>query len=373
LGDINDIWTRQKAALSRRLLFILENIQLLKRSAEDTQRDVKQWAACSGEDGRTAGLMEPGDGGDNGVGGRDEDMQASYRCGNIGDATRLIDVLRSASGANQITAGSSELLVMIHRLCCFQHAALGSTAELRAQIASEPGARTVALPGGPFTGFEVPAQRLLKSIKSQQIRASRETEKMIQGIQDLTGNAAGRDAAVDTALSGFGVQDVQLTIADTEESLPNDGPMVSVQLALSTSFLAAGRKLAERFTLNRKQSVAFLLVCRQLDLIRGGENAQGQRASQLCQFIGGEGGTGKSRVIEALVELFSGKGISNRLLVTATSGTAAARINGITIHSACNFSKDASRMSADRDKDANEVRSSSSSSSRYINVQSRMD
>ncbi|KAH6874286.1 hypothetical protein B0T10DRAFT_377892, partial [Thelonectria olida] len=40
-GDINDIWTRQKAALSRRLLFILDNIQLLRRSAEDAKRDAK--------------------------------------------------------------------------------------------------------------------------------------------------------------------------------------------------------------------------------------------------------------------------------------------------------------------------------------------
>ncbi|PVH91040.1 hypothetical protein DM02DRAFT_546587, partial [Periconia macrospinosa] len=62
----------------------------------------------------------------------------------------------------------------------------------------------------------------------------------------------------------------------------------------------------------------------------GGE----REISQLCQFVGGEGGTGKSRVIEALVALFSSKGMRHRLLVTATSGTAAARINGITIHSA---------------------------------------
>ncbi|KAH6874269.1 hypothetical protein B0T10DRAFT_552895 [Thelonectria olida] len=62
-GDIDDIWARQKAVLSRRLLFILDNIQLLRRSAEDAKRDAKQWAASSGDDERTIGVMEPGDGG----------------------------------------------------------------------------------------------------------------------------------------------------------------------------------------------------------------------------------------------------------------------------------------------------------------------
>jgi hypothetical protein len=57
-----------------------------------------------------------------------------------------------------------------------------------------------------------------------------------------------------------------------------------------------------------------------------------------CQFVRGEGGTGKSRVVEAVVALFASKGMLHRLLVTGTSGTAAAGVNGITIHSACNVS-----------------------------------
>ncbi|KAM4061381.1 PIF1-like helicase [Hirsutella rhossiliensis] len=74
-----------------------------------------------------------------------------------------------------------------------------------------------------------------------------------------------------------------------------------------------------------------------LDRIRQGDGAGdgAGEGGQLCLFIGGEGGTGKSRVIEALVELLARRDLSSRLLVTATSGTAAARINGITLHSAC--------------------------------------
>jgi len=40
-GDINDIWMRKKGKLSRRLLFVLDNVQLLRRSAEDAKRDAR--------------------------------------------------------------------------------------------------------------------------------------------------------------------------------------------------------------------------------------------------------------------------------------------------------------------------------------------
>jgi hypothetical protein len=374
-GDIGQIWERQKKTLSRRLSSVLENIQLLRRSAEDAQRDARQWAASSGEEDLMNG--EAGAAGAGGAGGTvegDNETQSAYRSDDIGDAIRLIDVMRSAAMGNQITGGSGELLAMVQQLCRFQHTALDSASELRARIVVEAEGRRVNLPGGPFTGAEIPAQRLLKSIKSQQTSASREAEKMIQGIQDPAGsNATSRNAAVNNVLSGFGEQDVQLTAADSDERTSGNRPTAEVCLGPSTSILEVGRQLTELFTLNRKQSVAFLLICRQLDLILRGEGAASPIAPpQLLQFVGGEGGTGKSRVIEAVVELFAGKGISNRLLVTATSGTAAARINGITIHSACNFSKDASRVSARRDKGANEI-GSSSSSARYVNGQSRMD
>ncbi|KAL9561046.1 hypothetical protein ACKAV7_014787 [Fusarium commune] len=301
---------------------------------------------------------------------RDDKAKAAYRCDNIGDATRLADIIRSAGGAGQITAGSEELSAMIHQLCRFQYTALGSTAELRAMIASKRGARTVTvpLPGGPSIEAEVPSQRLLRSIKSQQVSASREAVKIIQGMQGLSeGNAT-----VNSVLSRFGGHDIQPTAADPEGSSPDAGPTVGICFGSSTSFLVAGRQLAEHSTLNRKQSIAFLLVCRQLDLVHRSKGANSEPIPQLCQFVGGEGGTGKSRVIKALVELFASKGISNRLLVTATSGTAAARINGITIHSACNFSKDASRMAVGRDAVSDGI-GSCTPADRYVDGPSRTD
>ncbi|XP_044720063.1 PIF1 protein [Hirsutella rhossiliensis] len=91
-----------------------------------------------------------------------------------------------------------------------------------------------------------------------------------------------------------------MTAADLEETVEASAGM-EIRLGASTSFIEAGKALVARFTLNKKQAIAFLIICRQLDLIRRREKGNG---CQLCQFVGGEGGTGKSRVIEALAERF---------------------------------------------------------------------
>ncbi|KAM4064155.1 PIF1-like helicase [Hirsutella rhossiliensis] len=217
-GDINDIWRRAREQLPPRTSCLVDNVQLLRRSAEDAKRDAKQWAASSGD----------GEGGQ-GQGQADHEAASAYQSDDVGMATRLIDVVRSAAGANQITAGSQELSGMMQQLCRFQQSALASTAELQATMVTERGGRYINMPGQVFSGAAVPPQ---------------------------------------------------------------------------------------------DQAIAFSIICRHLDSMR---ERDGGDVSQLCQFVGGEGGTGKSRVIEALVGLFAAKGISSRLLVTATSGTAAAR------------------------------------------------
>ena len=48
--------------------------------------------------------------------------------------------------------------------------------------------------------------------------------------------------------------------------------------------------------------------------------------------MGGEGGTGKSQVIKAIIEYFLRDKIKNQLLVSAPTGSAACLINRETIH-----------------------------------------
>jgi hypothetical protein len=56
--------------------------------------------------------------------------------------------------------------------------------------------------------------------------------------------------------------------------------------------------------------------------------------SQHFQYLGGSGGMGKSWAIKAMETMFTIKGIKKEMVITATSGTAAAGIGGNTIHSA---------------------------------------
>ncbi|XP_044717356.1 PIF1-like helicase domain-containing protein [Hirsutella rhossiliensis] len=268
-GDINNIWARAPESLAPRVARLADNVQLLRRSAEDAKRDAKQWAATAEEGGMTAPQAD-----DEGRGGRRG--EEAYRAGGAGDAARLIDV----------------------QLCRFQQSALGSAAELAATVVADE-----------------------RAVAAEERGAGR--ERAIQGIQGggaAAGVGADRGAALRGVMGGFGEDDIDVTAADGD----------------ADAGTAAGmRELAGQLTLNEKQAIALLIVCRQLDRIRQGDDAGGDGGGQLCLFIGGEGGTGKSRVIEALVELLARRDLSSRLLVTATSGTAAARINGITLHSAC--------------------------------------
>jgi hypothetical protein len=149
-------------------------------------------------------------------------------------------------------------------------------------------------------------------------------------------------AATYRVLNGFGEDDISIIPPNSEAKIRASEPSTRLRLGSSTSLSASGKQVAELLTLNRRQSISLRLLCRYLDRVHGGE----KDTPQLCQFVGGEGGTGKSRVIEALVALFTSKGMQHRLLVSATSGTAAVRINGITIHAACNVSVDSSRTAS---------------------------
>jgi len=92
------------------------------------------------------------------------------------------------------------------------------------------------------------------------------------------------------------------------------------------------------WTLNKLQQLALFLPTEALDTYQ--HAADGQEPASHMQYIGGEGGTGKSRVIEALKDVFRAKGQLHRLIITASSGSAAARIGGMTIHSACGLQTD---------------------------------
>jgi len=71
----------------------------------------------------------------------------------------------------------------------------------------------------------MPSQEELRAIKSQQTSASKEKEKMIQGMQSQRddGTAATQASVVYSVLNGFGEHDIHLTAADLETSSAGAG------------------------------------------------------------------------------------------------------------------------------------------------------
>ena len=97
------------------------------------------------------------------------------------------------------------------------------------------------------------------------------------------------------------------------------------------------------FQLNRKQSLAFKIVAHHsLSLDRDSAfHLQGLGASnQLLMGMFGEGGTGKSRVIDAICKWFSNLDRKDEILITATTGAAAIKVKGQTLHSALGIRKE---------------------------------
>lgn len=107
---------------------------------------------------------------------------------------------------------------------------------------------------------------------------------------------------------------------------------IALELSPSSSYMALGQKAADPFTPNRLQRTAHLMILEALDAHQGyeGEND----GAQHLQYVGGEGGTGKSRVIDTVRRALGEKNEPGAITVTATSGSAAAGISSTTIHSA---------------------------------------
>ncbi|KAF5258223.1 hypothetical protein FOXYS1_11217 [Fusarium oxysporum] len=217
---------------------------------------------------------------------------------------------------------------MVQKMYQFQETALASEEDLNAAIilndGLSPRQRTVSSTG-------TPRQEQLRAIKSQQISLSREREKAFQGMQSWPGATIPIDRA--TARGGSEDLEQQNGQAATADWMEDTNPSTSIMFGLFTSFCEARRQVTKSLTPNRRQSIAFWLICRQLDQVRRDEHC----TAQLCLFIGGNEGTGKSRVIAAIAELFVVESPSFQLAISpetrvreqaAPSSSAGLRIDG---------------------------------------------
>ncbi|KAJ3518612.1 hypothetical protein NM208_g14453 [Fusarium decemcellulare] len=106
---------------------------------------------------------------------------------------------------------------------------------------------------------------------------------------------------------------------------------MTIDIGQTSSFVELGHQAAAQYKLNYLQGVALQLVCRSLDKYTANPDA----TEQHLQYVGGPGGTGKSRIIDALRHIFAVRDQQHLLQITGSSGSAAAQIGGTTVHSAC--------------------------------------
>ena len=81
-----------------------------------------------------------------------------------------------------------------------------------------------------------------------------------------------------------------------------------------------------KWTLNVEQARAFSLIA--------SHARQNQDSEPMRMYLGGPGGTGKSRIIAAMTDYFARRGESRRLRLASFTGIAAKNINGTTLHTA---------------------------------------
>ncbi|EMD30677.1 hypothetical protein CERSUDRAFT_27674, partial [Gelatoporia subvermispora B] len=86
--------------------------------------------------------------------------------------------------------------------------------------------------------------------------------------------------------------------------------------------------------LNEEQRRAFVIAARQLHY---------KYEEPLCMYLDGMGGTGKSRVLLALIYFLEKRGERGQLLVLAPTGSAACLVDSYTYHSALGIGQNADK------------------------------
>ena len=82
--------------------------------------------------------------------------------------------------------------------------------------------------------------------------------------------------------------------------------------------------IVESYSLNSEQEKAFRIIS---------NHTISTNLEQLCMYLGGMGGTGKSQVIKALSSFFETRHEAHRFVIVAPTGMAAALLGGSTYHS----------------------------------------
>jgi hypothetical protein len=162
----------------------------------------------------------------------------------------------------------------------------------------------------------VPSQPLPTVVTEDNLQQCLEWQHIIAEVEspiEEPNNARSNAGSVETAPSSLPVH-----------------PSTELEIAIGSSSAEKGKTVSFEppSYLNEEQSMAFSIVTEHLR-----EFLIGNNPPQLLMVVHSQGGTGKTRLLEAITELFTEVGCADRLAKTALSGVAACQIGGKTLHS----------------------------------------
>jgi hypothetical protein len=105
-----------------------------------------------------------------------------------------------------------------------------------------------------------------------------------------------------------------------------------------TQHVGLKKDVVEKFNLNTEQTRAFTILA---------DHASSPQRVPLRMYMGGMGGTGKSQVINAMIEFFNRREESYRFIVLGPTGSVAALLNGSTYHSVFKVPRDTKSKNQD--------------------------
>ncbi|KAI2462795.1 hypothetical protein F4781DRAFT_438106 [Annulohypoxylon bovei var. microspora] len=354
-GTPIEIWDALSQNLSLRLNFINGNFDLLRKSKDDAVLDRRNWDSQLHEDAPT-GFDDPDDA--EGFPDDDSNDEEDDRPRDVRDAEELKAFSRSVTECmNQtIMKGGAVFEPRVgHLLRAFQ--AGGASQLFDLPIAPELNYYHTLL--NDFGASSITSSRdntfikkaIHDSISKWKADIVRFNKHIVQQIAGESDGNLDHDRTnfedMDHDLMGMNEDPIILPSAETiAPSIPSsDRPTtLTIEYELGDTWEDLSKILAQEDNLNQKQAICLTVVLGHLDkidMVRATDLDSGamelDKSLSLFHYLGGEGGTGKSVVIRTLIKALSLKGFRRRICITATSGNAAAHIDGVTIHSAVNL------------------------------------
>jgi len=336
--DLGALWQEFRQDLRPRLKSYTNNMGLLRKSKEDARLNAALWAQVTDDDDALGVDLEA----------EAEAVDDDFRkVKETADQPQSLESLRQYLGIlgkhYKIPSDACPLINVAARL--EETATAEDVEEARLPLSprtAEYFQRTQQKEEGPLRGIETSTTQL-KAIQAGLGKCDDVKRREIEGIRPDAATTLNRAGATAQVLAGFGVDEIDED--DFHASANVQQGTMDVQIGQAASYAGQAMLCAKDWTLNRLQKMVVCMVAEFLDTHgrQSGEEEGGPRApdtNQLLLYVGGEGGTGKSRIIQTIVDLFRRRGEGHRVVVTASSGAAAAKIGGVTVHSALGLGAD---------------------------------